>query len=173
MASERRLAHLAASLRPPPPPADDSHVQPEAVPLRIAFAGVHRSVMTENGSWPSNSHNWASAFAASADTSFSVVGVYDHGSATRDEFVGVWAERADWRVPAFDDFDDMLRRAKPDILVIGTRQTYHSSQIVRAIHAGVRGIACDKPLVTCLSESDEIYQAFAAAQAAGKPVAFA
>lgn len=141
--------------------------------LRVAFAGVHRSVVTENGSWPSNSHNWASAFAASPDVEFAVVGVYDHVPATRDEFVRVWSERADWRVPAFSDFDAMLRVTSPDVLVIGTRQTYHASQIVKAIDAGVRGIACDKPLVTSLSELDEIVEAFASADAAGQPVAFA
>eukprot|EP01052_Picozoa_sp_SAG31_P016411 SAG31_NODE_1087_length_9993_cov_13.126440_1_plen_435_part_00 len=189
-APKRRLYHVATCVRastycssPRQPPAsaaapaanasrlDPSHRRPEV--LRVAFAGVHRSVVSENGSWPSNSHNWASAFAASPDTNFAVVGVYDNAISTRGEFVRVWGERAGWRAPAFSNFDEMLRIATPDILVIGTRQTYHSSQILRAIKAGVRGIACDKPLVTRLTEMDEIVEAFAAADAAGQPVAFA
>ena len=174
--SERRLRQLGASLRATacgsplaPRPADGS--PPEV--LRVGFAGVHRSVITGNGSWPSSSHNWAAAFAGSADTRFTVVGVYDNAASTRNEFVRVWAERAGWSVPAYGNFDEMLREANLDILVVGTRQTYHSSQIVRAIQAGVRGIACDKPLVTRLSEMDEILEAFDAASSAGQPVAFA
>ncbi len=179
-ALQRRLGQLAASLRPsacnsaPTPSTPGTDESPEELEvLRVGFAGVHRSVISENGSWPSNSHNWASAFAASADARFTVVGVYDNAASTRDEFVRVWAERAGWRVPTFSDFDEMLRVANLDVLVIGTRQTYHSSQIVRAIKAGVRGIACDKPLVTRLSEMDEIVEAFASAASAGEPIAFA
>jgi predicted dehydrogenase len=179
---QRRLGQLAASLRatastsaptPAPAPARAADRSPESEVLRVGFAGVHRSVISENGSWPSNSHNWASAFAASADIGFTVVGVYDNAASTRDEFVRVWAERAGWSVLAFSDFDEMLHAANLDILVVGTRQTYHSSQIVRAIKAGVRGIVCDKPLVTSLSEMDKILEEFASADAAGKPVAFA
>ena len=175
---ERRLRQIVTALSTTPTPlrvrpvaANDSPSTHEV--LRVGFAGVHRSVISENGSWPSNSHNWASAFDASNDTGFTVVGVYDNSAATRDEFVRVWADRAGWSVPAFSDFDEMLRVANLDVLVLGTRQTYHSSQIVRAIKAGVRGIACDKPLVTSLREMDEMLEAFASADAAGQPVAFA
>ena len=164
MAAARRLQAISRALSAAPASADEV--------LRVAFAGVHRSVPTDNGSWPTNSHNWASAFAGSPDTAFEVVGFFDNGAATRAEFVEVWREA--WgEVPAFDDFDEMLREATPDILVVGTRQTFHSANIVSAIEAGVRGIVCDKPLVTSLAEADAIFAAFEAAEAAGKPVAFA
>jgi hypothetical protein len=199
--SAERLARLGAVLRAarqPPPPA---HAAPTTapgapgdgralIPLKVAFAGVHRSVPggtvgQPNGSWPSNSHNWASAFAAvTVDErrgrnahgamlppappapAFEVVAVYDAGEATREEFRSVWT--GCWGdIVTYSDFDAMLAAEAPDILVVGTRQTYHAEHIVGALRAGVRGVLCDKPLVTSLVEADQIFEAFEAAAAVG------
>lgn len=99
-------------------------------------------------------HNWASAFAAVTDNerrgrgtdgaalppaataAFEVVAVYDAGEATRDEFCRVWAGH--WgQIAAYADFYEMLRNEAVDILVVGTRQTYHAENIVGALQAGV------------------------------------
>lgn len=153
-------------------------VQKSDPKLRVAFAGVHRSVpgkhdsvSTENGSWPTNSHNWGAAFAAvdPAAVPFAVVGVFDAGPETRAAFLEVWAERFGV-VPQFADFACMLRDAAPDVLVVATRQTYHAEMIEMAVAAGVRGILCDKPLCTTLGEADRI---FAALEEAPRPVSLA
>ena len=53
----------------------------------------------------------------------------------------------------------MLDEVNPDILLPRTtRQTYHADQIVAAVEAGVKGIVCDKPLVTTLEEGDRNLQ---------------
>ena len=75
------------------------------------FCGCHDTLVqveTNNGSWPSNSHNWGSAFAAIAgrETSgpaFHVVGVFDAGPQTRAKFSEVWAD-VFGVVPQFEDF---------------------------------------------------------------------
>ena len=120
-------------------------------PLRVAIAGCHR--MTQR---TLAVHNFAAAFNTVAETE--VVSVFDHGKETRDEFLSCWREV--WgEIPAYDDYSRMLEEIRPDLLCIATRQTMHADQIEAAIQAGVRGIFCDKPLTTTLSEMDRIIKA--------------
>ena len=129
--------------------------------LRVAVAGCHRQVTSKPGS-----HNWATAFAEVADTR--VVAVYDRGADTRAEFRATW--RSTWgEIAAYDDYGRMLAEVRPDIVCIATRQTHHSRQIVQAAAAGVRGILCDKPFVTSLTEADA---ALEACRKAGVAVAY-
>lgn len=50
----------------------------------------------------------------------------------------------------------MIQEIYPDLLCIATRQTLHACQIETAVKGGVKGILCDKPLATTLSEMDRI-----------------
>ena len=129
--------------------------------LRVAIAGCHRMLDTLN-----RGHNWANGFARVPETT--VVGVFDKGQETRDEFRSVW--RDTWgEVPGYDDYDRMLAETKPDIVCVTTRQTMHADQIEAAVAAGVRGIACEKPLAPSLEEADRI---FAACRGKGVPLAY-
>ncbi len=113
-------------------------------PLRVAIAGCHRMLMDKL-----TNHNFAAAFNAVPETA--MVAVFDLGAATRADFRQCWGD-----MPAYDDFGRMLREVAPDILCIATRQTMHADQIEQAATAGVRGILCDKPLATTLTETDRI-----------------
>ena len=129
--------------------------------LRVAVAGCHRQVTGKPGS-----HNWATAFAAVADTR--VVAVYDRGAGARAEFRATWC--GTWgEIAAYDDYGRMLDEVRPDIVCIATRQTHHCRQIMQAAAAGVRGILCDKPFVTSLTEADA---ALDACRKAGVTVAY-
>ncbi len=119
--------------------------------FRVAFAGVHRSLQTTPGG-----HNWGSAFAPVEDVQ--VVAAYDAGQETREQFCATWKDVWGDIVP-YGDYTKMLDEVKPDILCLATRQTYHADQIVAAVKAGVKGIVCDKPLVTTLQEGDRIFKA--------------
>ncbi len=128
--------------------------------LRVAVAGCHRMLLRDLAH-----HNFASAFDAVTDTD--IVAVFDHGAQTRREFAECW--RPVWgAIPTFDDYGQMLDEVEPDLLCIATRQTLHADQIEAAVAAGVRGILCDKPLATSLTEMDRIVAACAAV-----PLAFA
>ena len=119
--------------------------------LRVAIAGCHRMLDTAN-----RGHNWANGFARAPDTT--VVAVFDRDEATREGFRAVW--RDTWGdMPAYGDYDRMLAATAPDIVCVATRQTMHTDQIEAAASAGVRGIACDKPLATSLEETDRIVSA--------------
>ena len=115
---------------------------------RVAIAGCHRMVGRTPGS-----HNFAAAFHAVPEVQ--VVGVFDYGEETRAEFAACW--RDVWGdVPTYDDYERMLAETRPDLVCIATRQTMHADQIELAAQSGVRGILCDKPLVTSLEEVDRI-----------------
>jgi predicted dehydrogenase len=72
-----------------------------------------------------------------------------------------------WKVPVFEDFDDMLARANPDVVVIGTPPDSHATYCMRSFAAGAH-VICEKPFASSLEEADRV---IAAAQAAGKRVA--
>ena len=115
---------------------------------RVAIAGCHRMVTPTPGS-----HNFAAAFHAVPEVQ--VVGVFDYGAETRAEFATCW--RDVWgEVPTYDDYERMLTETRPDLVCIATRQTMHADQIELAVQSGVRGILCDKPLVTSLEELDRV-----------------
>lgn len=112
------------------------------------------------------SHNWAAGFAAVPETQ--VVAVFDHGAETRAAFKECWSDQ--WPgVELFDGYDRMLAETRPDVVCVATRQTMHAEQIVAAVAAGVRGVLCDKPLATSLTEMDRIV---AACRSARVPLAF-
>ena len=124
---------------------------------RVAIAGCHRMLDKK----PAN-HNFATAFDSVPGTE--TVAVFDLGPETRQEFVDCWGDR----VTAYDDFGSMLQQEQPDILCLATSQKMHADQVRQAVAAGVRGILCDKPLVTSLAEADSLLDA---CRSAGVPLA--
>ncbi|MBC8229319.1 Gfo/Idh/MocA family oxidoreductase [bacterium] len=119
--------------------------------LRVAIAGCHRMLTRTPGS-----HNFATAFHAVPETQ--VVAIFDRGADTREQFVDCWHDV--WgNIPTYDDYPRMLEEIKPDLVCISTRQTLHAEQIELAVKAGVRGILCDKPLATSMTETDRIIAA--------------
>ena len=118
---------------------------------RVAVAGCHRMLDRTLAV-----HNFAAAFNAVSETE--VVAVFDYGAETREQFTACWREV--WGdVSAYDDYGRMLEEVRPDLLCITTRQTMHADQIEAGVEAGVRGIICDRPLATTLSEMDRIVKA--------------
>jgi len=49
--------------------------------------------------------------------------------------------------PTFTDFDQMMDKAKPDLLMVTTVDGYHSDYIVRALNRGI-DVMTEKPMVT-------------------------
>jgi predicted dehydrogenase len=80
-------------------------------------------------------------------------------------------QRTSWEqetgLPAFTSLDDLLERARPELLVIATPPDSHAELCVQALAAGVH-VLCEKPFVTTLDEADRV---LAAATAAGRRVA--
>jgi predicted dehydrogenase len=90
-----------------------------------------------------------------------VVGAADLDAGRRER-----AARA-WQVPIFDDFDAMLERARPEVVIVGTPPHTHADFCVRALEAGAH-VICEKPFVSSLEEADRVMEA---AERAGRRVA--
>ncbi|MEP6693001.1 MAG: Gfo/Idh/MocA family oxidoreductase [Gemmatimonadaceae bacterium] len=90
-----------------------------------------------------------------------VVGACDPDTARRSR------AESTFRVPVFDDFDVMLERGRPNLIVIGTPPDSHADYCLRSLAAGAN-VICEKPFVSSLDEADRV---IAAADAAGLHVA--
>jgi predicted dehydrogenase len=80
-------------------------------------------------------------------------------------------QRASWEretgIAAFDSFDALLERARPELTVIATPPQSHAELCVQALEAGTH-VICEKPFVMNLEEADRV---LAAARTAGRRVA--
>lgn len=91
-----------------------------------------------------------------------VVGACDVDASRRDRAV------KRWRVPVFDDFDNMLQTSQPDVVIVGTPPDSHAHYCIRAFSAGAH-VICEKPFVRTLAEADRV---LAAAASARRSIAF-
>lgn len=90
-----------------------------------------------------------------------VVGACDHDADRR----GRAAQR--FRVPVFNDFDEMLARSRPDVVVVGTPPSSHADYCLRSLAVRAH-VICEKPFVSSVREADRVIEA---ATAAGRRVA--
>ena len=142
-------SHLGLPAEPSHSPTPTPHPTAAAATskLRVAVAGCHRQTTQ-----PLAGHNFSSALAVNPDVE--VVGVFDHGAATRAAYVDCWGET--WPgLAAFESFDDLMG-TEPDIVVIAARQTMHADFVERAVAAGAKGLLVDKPLCTSPEEAGRI-----------------
>jgi UDP-N-acetylglucosamine 3-dehydrogenase len=65
---------------------------------------------------------------------------------------------------AFADVGDMLKRIKPDLVIVGTPNALHASQSIQALEAGCHTLV-EKPMAATLGEADAM---IAASKASGK-----
>jgi predicted dehydrogenase len=118
-------------------------------PTRIAVVGLGNAGQTL--------HLPALAGISSA----SVVGGCDLDAGRRD------AAAMRWKIPVFSDFDDMLGRTSPEVVVIGTPPDSHADYCLRSLAAGAH-VICEKPFVSSMDEADRVIEA---ARTAGRRVA--
>lgn len=90
-----------------------------------------------------------------------VVGGCDVDAGRRDRAA------AQWKVPVFDSFDDLISQTKPDVVIVGTPPASHVEHCVRALEAGAH-VICEKPFASSIAEANSI---LAASAATGKRVA--
>ena len=74
---------------------------------------------------------------------------------------------AKFGIPVFADFDEMMAKAKPDVVMVGTPPASHADYCLRSFAAGAH-VLCEKPFVSSIAQADEV---LAAAKAAGKRIA--
>jgi predicted dehydrogenase len=70
-------------------------------------------------------------------------------------------------VPTFPSLDELLAKARPDAVLIGTPPDSHRALCLTALRAGAH-VICEKPFVSSVAEADEV---IAAADRAGRRLA--
>jgi predicted dehydrogenase len=91
---------------------------------------------------------------------FHVPAVLGHPGYSLAAVVDPVAERraeamAKWGAPAFADVAEMLRAARPDLVVVASPTRLHAEHTLAALHAGAH-VFCDKPVATDLAEFDRM-----------------
>jgi len=110
---------------------------PEPAPVRVAVVGT--------GDWWGRQH--AELFAGRADTSLvAVVGRDPARTAAR---------AAEFGTAGYVDLDEMLERARPDLVTVCLPNERHYEPTLRLIRAGVP-LLLEKPLVFALPEADTL-----------------
>ncbi len=80
-------------------------------------------------------------------------------------------QRASWQretaVPAFETLEELVERARPELVVVATPPDSHADLCCRVLDGGAH-VFCEKPFVATVEEADRV---LAAAAAAGRQVA--
>ena len=66
--------------------------------------------------------------------------------------------KAEFGVDGYEQFDEMLSAASPDLVVIASPTHFHAPQAIAAMEAGA-DVFCNKPLAPDLEKADEIIAA--------------
>ncbi|KAF2460276.1 hypothetical protein BDY21DRAFT_279927 [Lineolata rhizophorae] len=79
---------------------------------------------------------------------------------TPDEGEMSWAQQnlAQWGVKLYTDYDEMLKHAGLDAVVVATVTTVHAEQTIKAITAD-KHVLCEKPLSTSVEISQSVFDA--------------
>ena len=73
--------------------------------------------------------------------SVKMVGLYDINHLRAEAS----ARMANYDIPVFTDWDEMIRQTKPDIAIICSSDATHHTYIISALNAGC-DVICEKPL---------------------------
>ena len=89
-----------------------------------------------------------------------------HGAELVGGFDPVEPSRALWTpetgTPAYAELDELLERAKPDVVVVATPPETHADLCVRCLEAGAHLIV-EKPFAETVADADRVLAAAAAA----------
>jgi predicted dehydrogenase len=99
--------------------------------------------------------------ALAAIPSATVVGACDLDATRRERAA------ASFKVPVFADYDEMLREAKPEVVIVATPPQHHVAACIAALRAGAH-VVCEKPLATTIADGRTVLEA---ADRAGRRVA--
>lgn len=85
-------------------------------------------------------HSYAGPLTEKYSGNCELVGIYDINRG-RSEIIS----KNCGNIPVYDDFDEMLTKAKPDSVIVTTVDAYHSDYLIRSLESGC-GAIVEKPL---------------------------
>ncbi len=103
---------------------------------------------------PLRTEIWTHAGAYAASNKAELVAASDLDSARLAQCGDRWGVRA-----LYADYREMFAAESLDLVSVCTPPSGHSEVVLAAIEAGVRGVFCEKPLATSLSDADAMIDA--------------
>ncbi len=102
-------------------------------------------------------HRGLSFFAEPLRKDFSeygeLVGLFDISLARMDGVNRMWGTN----LPAYTDFQAMLRELNPEVVMIATNDTSHADYVIQTLEAGKR-VLCEKPLIVTLGQARRVLE---------------
>jgi predicted dehydrogenase len=121
---------------------------------RVAIVGLGRMGSTIDNELPAGSPAYSVAAACHASDRLEVVAGADIDPAKQAAF------RERWGVAAlYDDYIQMIRQEKPDLVAICTKGVLHAEMSVRVAEEEVPLIFCEKAIACSLAEADAVLEA--------------
>jgi predicted dehydrogenase len=121
---------------------------------KVAIIGLGRMGSTIDDEFADSQPPYSVAAACRASHRLQVVAGADIDPGKRAAF----AKR--WEVPAvYDDYVEMIRREKPDMVAICTLGPLHAEMAVRVAEEGVKMIYCEKAIACSMDEADAVLAA--------------
>jgi len=103
-------------------------------------------------------HSHAAAYAAVPRTT--VAAVCDLVPTLIDQFREHWGSEFP-EARGYTDYRELLAHEEIDLISIVTSDHRHAQIVVDAVEAGVKGVFCEKPIATTLTDADRIIEACA------------
>lgn len=132
-------------------------------PYRHAIIGTGRPRGTEGATGFGMAHPQFKGFQATGRTTLAAIADIEESHAR------AFLADYDQNVPIYQDYRDLLRAEKPDILSITVWPHLHAEMTIAACEAGVRAIHCEKPMAMTWEEAQRMQ---AAAHANGTILTF-
>jgi predicted dehydrogenase len=121
---------------------------------RVAIVGLGRMGSTIDDELAAGSPAYSVAAACHASDRLEVVAGADIDAAKRAAFQARWGVAA-----LYDDYIEMIRQERPDLVAICTRGVLHAEMSVRVAEAGVPLIFCEKAIACSMAEADAVLEA--------------
>ena len=113
---------------------------------RHAIIGTGRPHGSEGATGYGMAHPHYKSFQASGRVDLVAIADIDESHARA--FLADYNLKPDEDAKIYNDYHDMLREAKPDVVSVTTWPHLHAEIVVAACEAGIRAVHCEKPMAT-------------------------
>jgi|YNPMSStandDraft_2_1061718.scaffolds.fasta_scaffold00027_31 predicted dehydrogenase len=110
------------------------------------------------------SHKHVDAFIAN-DSNMKLIGccdiVYERASEIKEEYLNKLEKnnlKPFYPVETYKDYKEMIKKIKPDFVVVSTESGYHPQITIEALSLGVH-VICEKPMALSISDADRMIEA--------------
>jgi predicted dehydrogenase len=150
------MSLVAGEVQPEEPVRPQRRMRAAIVGLsNMAIGASSVPVSTPYGTFP-GPHFHSAAYAALPN--MAVVAACDRSAERRAAFIANWGKSFN-QARVYADHEEMFSQEQIELLSVVTSDRRHADVVIAAAAAGVRGILCEKPIATTLTDADRMIEA--------------